>query len=661
MPRSLPLLSLFCTALLLALPQAAHSESLTTTFAGGNGQRGNIFDIVALSDVSITSFDAHTTSAGSGTIDVWWKLGTGYNSTQASDVGDWTYYETVPIIGAGNGNPTPVPLTTPLSLTAGETYSIYVLSSVSVRYTNGSSVGAVFAQDANLQVTEGFGCGGTSAWSSSCTFQPRVWNGTIHYDVVVAIDLDADGYGAGVDCDDSDPLVNPGATDLVGDGIDNNCDGIDGVDADGDSYASLSSGGGDCDDASALSFPGNPEICDGIDNDCLGGVDELFDVDGDGVTSCGADGLSGTNDDDCDDDDATVFPGNPEQCDGIDNDCNGLADFDADGEIDVDGDGSPSCADCDDNDSENSPLHAELCDGLDNNCNGVPDFDAIGEIDGDGDGSLSCADCNDAHPLVFPDNSESCDGLDTDCDATTEYIGGESDEDNDGWLSCEECEDDDSAIFPGNPEICDGLDNDCDSSTEASGGELDGDGDGFFACADCADGSAAVFPGNPERCDGLDNDCDPATDEDVDGDGDEQTICEDDCDDADERRFAGNPEICDLVDNDCDDDTDEEVDGDGDGEAVCNGDCDDDNDAIGSQFSFDEVCDDGLDNDCDSFVDDEDNQCEGADDNQAPARSGCGCATGSLADSTPTGLLGLLLLALGTVPLRRRRSHGYQK
>jgi MYXO-CTERM domain-containing protein len=648
------------------VPHGAHAESLTTTFTGTNGSRGNIFDVVALNDINIISLDANVGSTLSGTIQIAWKVGTGYASRSSGNLGDWTIHETVSVLGAGTGNPTSVPLATPISFTTGQLYSIWMVSSLNIKYSNGTvsgspnSVGSVYAQDANLQIQEGFGCSGSPGQGPACNFQPRIWNGTLYYDY--ATDLDGDGYGVGSDCDDADPLVNPGAADLVGDGLDSNCDGLDGVDADGDLYASLASGGDDCDDTSAVAFPGGVEVCDGVDNDCLGGVDELFDVDGDGVTSCGVDGVIGSSDDDCDDNDATLFPGNPELCDGLDNDCNGLSDFDPAGEVDGDGDGSPSCIDCDDTDAANSPLSPELCDGVDNDCNGDADLDVGLESDGDGDGWISCDDCDDSRPGVHPDRSEACDGLDTDCDVTTEYIGGEVDNDGDFAYSCEDCDDDNSSIFPGNPDICDGLDGDCDPATEAAGGESDGDGDGVAACGDCDDSNADIFAGNLELCDGLDNDCDPSTDEDIDGDEDEQTVCEGDCDDGDDRRFTGNPEICDLVDNDCDDSTDESIDGDGDGNTVCDGDCDDDNDAIGPQFTVDEICDDGLDNDCDSFVDLDDNECEEAEDdttrdddsNENRRRGGCACDSGAPSGAPPGASIALLLLALVLVPQRRR-------
>ncbi len=99
----------------------------------------------------------------------------------------------------------------------------------------------------------------------------------------------------------------------------------------------------DCDDLVAAVYPGATEICDGIDNDCDGTIDDGFDADGDGFTTCGPDDTAGTADDDCDDSDAANFPGNTELCDGQDNDCVGGADFittadDGGGEVHSDSD-----------------------------------------------------------------------------------------------------------------------------------------------------------------------------------------------------------------------------------------------------------------------------------------------------------------------------------
>ncbi|MFT5583945.1 MAG: hypothetical protein ACI9VR_001529 [Cognaticolwellia sp.] len=107
-------------------------------------------------------------------------------------------------------------------------------------------------------------------------------------------DLDEDGFGADLDCDDTDPEVNPAAAETC-DAIDNDCDGLIDeellverfLDSDQDGYGSnelemvcpdalgYADQEGDCDDAEALAHPGLEEVCsDGIDNDCDGGSND---------------------------------------------------------------------------------------------------------------------------------------------------------------------------------------------------------------------------------------------------------------------------------------------------------------------------------------------------------------------------------------------------
>ncbi len=80
------------------------------------------------------------------------------------------------------------------------------------------------------------------------------------------------------DCNDRNPSINPYATDIVGDSIDQNCDGIDGTDIDGDGFASESSGGSDCDDFDSIinTDYGMLDIRDYIDSNC-DGADGLSD------------------------------------------------------------------------------------------------------------------------------------------------------------------------------------------------------------------------------------------------------------------------------------------------------------------------------------------------------------------------------------------------
>ena len=164
-------------------------------------------------------------------------------------------------------------------------------------------------------------------------------------------ELDIDGDGATPcdgDCDDDAAHRTPGSAEVC-DGADNDCDSLvpaEELDADADGWLPCSGfvawaggplGGGDCDDADPEISPGAAEDCDGWDTDCSagGGTAELADeqdLDGDGYLACapyldrGAGGLGGG---DCDDTSAARWPGAPEQCDGVDDDCDGTPDNDA--------------------------------------------------------------------------------------------------------------------------------------------------------------------------------------------------------------------------------------------------------------------------------------------------------------------------------------------
>jgi hypothetical protein len=83
------------------------------------------------------------------------------------------------------------------------------------------------------------------------------------------LDMDCDGVQPPLDCNDRDAATWPGAPETPSDGVDQDCDGTDGVDSDGDGYASVATGGADCDDTKAARSPaGVEDACDGVDNDC---------------------------------------------------------------------------------------------------------------------------------------------------------------------------------------------------------------------------------------------------------------------------------------------------------------------------------------------------------------------------------------------------------
>ena len=188
---------------------------------------------------------------------------------------------------------------------------------------------------------------------------------------------------------------------------------------------------GDCDDSNAQVYPGAFEIEDGLDNNCDGTIDEgvtttyYADTDGDGfgdaadtVEACAAPTGYVADSADCDDTNATVYPGAPEICDGLDNNCDGNIPAD---EIDDDGDGYSECeGDCDDGNAAINPDATEVCDGIDNNCDGTIDegvttaFYADADGDGFGDASDTVEDCT-APTGYVTDN--------TDCDDTTPCVG----------------------------------------------------------------------------------------------------------------------------------------------------------------------------------------------------------------------------------------------
>jgi hypothetical protein len=182
--------------------------------------------------------------------------------------------------------------------------------------------------------------------------------------------------------------------------------------------------GGDCDDANPDVNPGGTEICNGLDDDCDLAVDDADpsvdpstattwfpDADGDGYGdasgpffSCSAPGASYVLDDtDCDDDNVDLNPGETEICNGLDDDCDALVDLD---DPDVDLSVVPTWYTDVDGDGFGDPA----------------DFVDACTVDG---ASLDGTDCDDSDPLIFPGAPEICeDGVDDDCDGSDRSCDG---------------------------------------------------------------------------------------------------------------------------------------------------------------------------------------------------------------------------------------------
>jgi hypothetical protein len=338
-------------------------------------------------------------------------------------------------------------------------------------------------------------------------------------------DADNDGFDTTTDCDDTDPAVNPGATEVPYDGIDNDCAGGDETDVDGDG----SDFPADCDDANAAVFPGATEILgDGIDQDC----------DGSDATSVGLSALVAG------DLVITEVMQNPNavtdalgewfevtNVSGVEVDLQGL-ELDSTGDVGsvvgvslVVADGASVVFALNGNTGTNGGVVADhvysaivlgnATDGLTVGFGAVT-FDTVTWDDG----------------ATFPDPTGATMSLDSAGDAATNDLGaswcagvsaygagdlgtpgavnpacvaGPPDADNDGFDTTTDCDDTDPAVNPGATEVpYDGIDNDC-----AGGDETDVDNDGSDFPADCDDGEATVFPGATEiPGDAIDQDCD---------------------------------------------------------------------------------------------------------------------------------------------------------
>jgi len=299
-----------------------------------------------------------------------------------------------------------------------------------------------------------------------------------------------------------------------------------------------------------------------------------------------------TNSTDCNDNNANVRPTATEICNTIDDNCNGqinegIAFTTYYADADLDGFGNPnlsqsSCVtvvgyvlnntDCNDASAIIKPTAIEICNTVDDNCNGQineglvfvnyyidSDFDGYGA----GTAQSSCIplgnsyvtnnfDCNNNNPAIKPFGAEICNGIDDNCNALIDdglsFINYYVDSDNDGYgagsatNSCislgtgyitnnTDCNNSNASIHPNAVEICNGIDDNCNNLINEElvflTYYLDADHDGYYlsslsACSsqginyttiggvlgDCNDGNTNVNAGAIEICgNGIDEDC----------------------------------------------------------------------------------------------------------------------------------------------------------
>ncbi len=242
------------------------------------------------------------------------------------------------------------------------------------------------------------------------------------------------------------------------DGFEGGCDPTDFVpaeflDLDEDGYRPYD---GDCNDEDATINPTQEEVCDGIDNDCDGQVDDgvsvtmYVDADDDGYGNpddsrqvCEEEAGLVTNDSDCNDDDVLINPEAAERCNAVDDDCDGDVDEADEGDEplfyrDADGDGygvegdtvvggmcdsiegyATVAGDCDDTSASVYPGGFERCNEQDDDCDGETDEDPIDGmvlyLDEDGDGvgdvSESMESCTEVDGWVLSSIGRSCKAL----------------------------------------------------------------------------------------------------------------------------------------------------------------------------------------------------------------------------------------------------------
>lgn len=172
------LLTSACAFFMSMIMGQAHALSISTGFAGGNGQDGNMFDVVTLgSALTVTAFDINLDTGGAQTVKIYSKSGTWVGSENNGAA--WTLIDTITGVTSSGANvPTFIDVAD-FILPAVSTTALYLTTpdNPNFSYTNGTGVGNIAAANSDLRILEGSG----NEYEFGFTYTPRIWNGTIYY------------------------------------------------------------------------------------------------------------------------------------------------------------------------------------------------------------------------------------------------------------------------------------------------------------------------------------------------------------------------------------------------------------------------------------------------------------------------------------------------